>query len=61
MGNQSMARQCLVVAIMHQPAAESSASTKRNQRRPQACTTEGGDPKKFFQVEAQLPNARFVT
>ena len=56
-----MARQCLVVAIMHQLAAESSASTKRNQRRPQACTTEGGDPKKFFQVEAQLPNARFVT
>ena len=28
-GSQSMARQCLVVAIMHQPATESSASTKR--------------------------------
>jgi len=27
-GNQSMARQCLVSAILHQPAAESSASVK---------------------------------
>ena len=26
-GSQSMARQCLVVAIMHQPEAESSTST----------------------------------
>ena len=28
MGSQSMARQCLVAAIMHQPAAKSSASTE---------------------------------
>ncbi|XP_050268840.1 uncharacterized protein LOC126713192 [Quercus robur] len=28
MGSQSMARQCLVAAIMHQPEAKSSASTK---------------------------------
>ena len=27
-GSQSMARQCLVTAIMHQPKAESSASTE---------------------------------
>lgn len=27
-GSQSMAKQCLVATIMHQPAAESSASTK---------------------------------
>ena len=27
-GNQSMARQCLVSAILHQPIAESSASVK---------------------------------
>ncbi|XP_030929588.1 uncharacterized protein LOC115955558 [Quercus lobata] len=28
MGSQSMARQCLMATIMHQPAAESSASTE---------------------------------
>ena len=28
-GSQSMARQCLVVAIMHQPGVESSASAER--------------------------------
>ena len=28
-GSQSMAKQCLMAAIMHQPAAESSASAKR--------------------------------
>ena len=27
-GSQSMARQCLMAAIMHQPKAESSASTE---------------------------------
>ena len=29
-GNQSMARQCMVVAILHKPNAESSASVERN-------------------------------
>ena len=29
-GNQSMARQCMVAAILHRPNAESSASTKRD-------------------------------
>ena len=28
--NQSMARQCMVVAILHRPKAESLASSKRN-------------------------------
>ena len=28
-GSQSTARQCLVVAILHQPEAESSASTEK--------------------------------
>ena len=29
-GNQSMARQCLVSAILHQPATESSVSVKES-------------------------------
>ena len=29
-GNQSMARQCMVAAILHRPNTESSASTERN-------------------------------
>ena len=29
MGSQSMVRQCLVAAIMHQPIAKSSASVER--------------------------------
>ena len=29
-GSQSMARQCLVTAIMHQPRVESSASAERS-------------------------------
>ena len=29
-GNQSMARQCMVAAILHRPNEESSASTERN-------------------------------
>ena len=29
-GNQSMARQCMVAAILHRPNAESSASAERN-------------------------------
>ena len=29
MGNQSMARQCMVAAILHRPEAESSAFTER--------------------------------
>ena len=29
-GSQSMARQCMVVAILHRPNAESSASAERN-------------------------------
>ena len=29
-GNQSMARQCMVVAILHRPKAKSLASSKRN-------------------------------
>ena len=29
-GNQSMARQCMVAAILHRPNMESSASTERN-------------------------------
>ena len=28
--NQSMARQCMVVAILHKPNVESSASSERN-------------------------------
>ena len=30
LGNQSMARQCIVAAILHRPNTESSASAKRN-------------------------------
>ena len=30
LGNQSMARQCIVAAILHKPNAESSASVERN-------------------------------
>ena len=29
-GNQSMARQCMVAAILHRPNTESSASSERN-------------------------------
>ncbi|XP_050242049.1 uncharacterized protein LOC126691008 [Quercus robur] len=56
-GSQSMARQCLVFAILHQPASESSASAEGAE--DAKCENlekfaVGNDPKKFFQVGTQL-------
>ena len=73
-GNQTMVRQCLVFAILYQPAAESLAIVKEGllQSMPSELPTRGpaedakckdlekfpigDDPKKFFQLGAQLPS-----
>ena len=52
-GSQSMARQCLVTAIMHQPVAESSVLPVNGPTEDAKCEdlekfVVGDDPEKFF-------------
>ena len=73
LGNQSIARQCMVAAILHKPEAVPSEFDERLSLQSRALASSGvaptkeasyedlerviidTDPKKFFQVGAQLP------
>jgi len=61
-GNQTMARQCMVAAISRQPSAESATPTLPSNESTEEAKCEdlkkvvvGVDPEKFFQVDSELP------